>query len=543
MSGKSSQSRSSRNVARGASISGRSRLSSVKTKISTTTTKTNGGQVADDDNNHTKFQIDKVLYNLYGDISSALRRCEITPKKEMPRSVIESDLSNCSSSTTNTTANANSIQERKSEVILECLKTFMSEQSDDFTNAVIDGLKECGADVITLAPPTPLASQINDNNLNESRMIDNFDVRTQMQSPSTPIASQQLQARQQFSEFALPSSVSSRRLNLSPSQKPSSQHTYRTPSGAYRTPQNSAFEFDVSQRAATNKIWSQAFGSGVSTVQPIMQNTSGHSDRLDFVTPLSGSGTFRPTAMTNTRNTPIECSYRDYSFNISTEINPHLEFDSVGVSRFAGDIGKHSNNSANKYANPFKSIQSDIKLCKSNSKHNRTEAMNTLSMMTQAVSATNERTQVTTPAAVAPAAAQIKLDCQRQRMSNEKRQTQTMQRNEKQNNKKEKFRSQLAEFYQSEKFQRLHRIANSVCGASVSKMAKAPSENAHNGTNEKSMSSSAAAANPNDIKISSVAANTSGATSGVSGGNDGASATSVSRDTNTCVLQPPPGFT
>lgn len=512
---------------RNRSAPGCSRQRSVRTRFSATTSNLNDGQAADcvDDS---IFQIDKVLYNLYSDIASALRKCEMSSAMERPRSVLDSDMSYCTNISDSSSSVSKSLEDRRNEAILECLKEFMGEQTNTFTEAVIDGLRERAVDLITLPTETHSSQTIP----NDEQLMASLD------PCALPNSQSEKQQRPIASEFAVPSRVGSPESQLSvilPSQKSFSQMFSRTMmSGVYETPHNSQFEFDASPIPATSQldnIWSQSFGEA--SPQPITQNSHFRGDRFDFISPLSGAcPSFRPSDMA-TSNTDIPSGRSHSLFNISTQINPHLEFDTVRANRNGAggtDGGTQSNNSENKYAKPFNSIRTDTKLCKSNPI--RAGAVNTMPL-TATTSAEIERTQASRSAAAAPVPRrepESGVRCSTT-SNNVNRQTQSKQQSEKRT-KRNKLQSQLTEFYQSEKFQRLHRIANSVCSASTPKTSTAPKRI------ERNISTSASAKNLyNDS--SSMVANTLDATSGAPKDNDDAPLSPLSE---TCLLPPPPGF-
>lgn len=507
-----------------------SRPRSAKTRFSTTTSNQNDNHVADvvDDS---IFQIDKVLYNLYSDIASALRKCEMSTAPERPRSVLHSDTSYCSniSDTSNGSVSKN-LEERQNEAILDCLKEFMGEQTNIFTEAVIDGLRDRAIDLITLPSETHLSQIIP----NDGRLIDNMDPCTLRNSQSAK------QQRPIISEFAVPSSVGnpeSQLSVLSSSPKSFSQMFNGTMmSGVYDTPRNSTFEFVASPMPATSQldnIWSASFGEALP--QPITQNSHFRDDRFDFISSLSGAcPSFRSSNMAS-NITDIPSGRSRSLFNISTQINPHLEFDTVRANRNGAggsDAGTHSNNSENKYAKPFNSIQTDTKLCKSNPC--RADVLNTMPI-TPTTSATIERTKTSHSAAAAaasPPRREPESGVQRSTTSNDVNCPTPSKKQSEKRSKRNKFQSQLTEFYQSEKFQRLHRIANSVCDASAAKASAVPKPI------ERTISTSTFAKNLNN-ETSSIVANASDATSGAPKDNDDATVSPLSE---TCLLPPPPGF-
>lgn len=549
MAGKLTHGQSERN----GRVSGHSRSSSAKTKFSATTSNKNGGQT-DDVVDDALFQVDKVLYNLYGDIASALRNCEMSGSKETPRSILDGD-SSYNSIISNTSCSSRNLLDRQSEAILDCLKAFMSEQSNIFTEAIVEGLRVHAVDLITLPAESQL-SQINEIISGENRLIDNLDPYAPFNSHLAAIENPQQSQRSEnpvqpsqrsaiFSEFAIPSSVRSVGSQLSvisSDSKSLSQRSYRTIGSVYETPQNSLFEFDRSSpRPATPRLdnnWSQCFNGA--SAQSIMQEPNFYNDQRVFISPLSPTcPSLRSSAMVsnnnnnNNRNEPNESSHS--LFNISTQINPHFGFDSVRVRGASGSNSTvHSNNSKNKYAKPFKSIQSDSKLGKSISKHSRTEVMNT--PLTKETPATIGRTHAT--AAAMRGFPEREFDFQRSKTAhNVNRQIQSKQRIEKQN-RDDKF----TEFFQSEKFQRLHRIANSVCDASVSKIPPASNEEACDAPDPRTVTVNVSLTNDNN-ENSSIAANASSdATSSASKRNADALSAPLSPYLDTCVLPPPPGF-
>lgn len=513
---------------RNRSASGCSRQRSVRTRFSATTSNLNDGQAADvvDDS---IFQIDKVLYNLYSDIASALRKCEMSSAIERPRSVLDSDMSYCSNISVTNSSVSKSLEDRRNAAILECLKEFMGEQTNTFTDAVIDGLRERAVDLITLPTETHSPQSIP----NDEQLMANLVPCAQPNSQS------EQQPRPIVSEFAVPSRVGSPESQVSvilPSQKSFSQMFSRTMmSGAHDTPHNSQFEFDASPIPATSQldnIWSQNFVEA--SPQPITQNSHFRGDRFDFISPLSGAcPSFRPSDMA-TNNTDIPSGRSHSLFNISTQINPHLEFDTVRANRNGAggsDGGTHSNNSENKYAKPFNSIRTDTKLYKSNPI--RAGVVNTMPL-TATTSATIERAQASRSAAAAAPVPRREPESgvRCSTTSNDgNRQTQSKQQSEKRT-KRNKCQSQLTEFYQSEKFQRLHCIVNGGCSASTPKTSKAPKPIERNIL----ASTSAKTLNKNS---SSMVANALDATSGAPKDNDDAP---LSPLPETCLLPPPPGF-
>lgn len=490
--------------------SGRSRANSAKTRFSTTISSTS--DVVDD----SIFQIDKVLYNLYGDIASALRACETIVMKARPRISPDADMSYGSSISVSTISSHSTgyLEERQNEAIMECLRGFMDEQTNIFTEAIIDGLNERAAELITL-PDNSHSSQINEINANEIQMIEPLDPfptpKNQSVARDSPQPSQQSQA---FSMFAAPSSVRSIRSQQSGRSRSASEKSFATTSSVRQTPHYSPFEFDTSAVDRTmpqlDDLWFDE-----SSAQPITPHSNFRDDQVEFLSPfLDTRSQLQPSPTgSNNRLTPSERSRS--LFNISTDINPHLQFDSVRAHRSgAGSSGgrSHSNNSDNKYEKPFKSIQSDTELVESTPKHGRAGTM---------TPSTVERTQVSGSAAAVAASSEAAFSFQRPSTSNDvNRQTQSNQRAAKQS-RKSKFIARSTEYFQSEQFQRLHRRANSVKSSTASS----------DGPNERSA--------PSVVMngASSTAANASGA----SIGND-APLVPLSPFLESCVLPPPPGF-
>lgn len=519
----------------------RSRPSLAKTKFSATTSNT--ADAVDD----SLFCIDKVLYNLYGDMASALRNCEMNAMKDKPRPVLDGDFSFCSN-VSSTSDDSKNLEERQNEAILECLKAFMSTQTNVFTEAVIDGLKERAVDLITL-PTESHSSQINEIIPNENRTIENLDPRvlptSQAAAMGTPEPSQR---NKSFSDFAVPSNVGDVRTQLSvvpSSTKSFSQLSSRSVSVVYGTPQNSPFEFDASPKQATPQlddyIWSNDF-EDEEFAQPFKKNSNFRGDRLDFISPLSGASfSFQPSAMDDSgRYMPSE---RNHSLlSVSTQINPHLEFDSVRANRDDNNDGNSisrtcSNNSENKFAKPFKSIRSDPKVGKSNPTHSRAGEV-------RATPTTSERIRITgSPAASMVVSSGVGMNFSHSTSSNDaNRQTQSKRRIEKQKRKSE-FQARLAEFYESENFQRLHRMANNVSAASASKESTTSNEKARNENTERVIPSTASSSfNHDDNGNHSIAANAS--TDAMSGSlkDNASTSTSLSPFLDKCVLPPPPGF-
>lgn len=376
-------------------------------------------------------------------------------------------------------------------------------------------------------------SRVNGHSSQRSQALSEFEENLNPFAPpngqSAATGNRNLSQRSQNSfEFAIPSSVRSLKSQqsvLSTSQKPFLQKSCRPMSAVYETPHNSPFEFDASPRPRPQSPsdWLQGFGE--TSAPPFTQNSNFRGDRFDFVSPVSAVGSPYHQPSMASANGPIGRSHS--LFNISTQINPHLEFDSVRASRSgAGGSGsRQSNNSENKYAKPFKSIQSDSKLCKSNPKQSRASVVSTPTM-TKATPATIERTQATGSAAqIVAAPSGTQFGFQHSTKSNGvNRQAQSKQRSKKQH-PKDKFESSLMEFYQSEQFQHLHRIANSVCPTTVSRPSTAPNEDASKAK------STLATVSPDNENISNATPS-----------NGVASTVPLSPFPETCVLPPPPGF-
>lgn len=510
-------------------------------------------------------------------------------------SYCSSDISTSSSNISS--YDSKSLGERQNEAILECLEAFMSEQSNVLVEAIIDGLKERPVDLITIASESD-SSQANEVNPNASQVIEDMEPSAPPNGQSSMIGNRHsLQRSQSFSEFTenldpcaspmdqsrvvehssqqslafsefeenvepvaspnghsaamgnrnpsqrsqhsfefvIPSSVRSLKSQqsvLSTSQKSFPQKAHRPMGTVYETPHYSPFKFDASPNSGPQSPldWLQSFGEA--SAQPFTQNSNFRDDRFDFVSSLSAVGSPYHQPLMASTNGPSGHSHS--LFNISTQINPHLEFDSVRAnrSRTDGSDSRQSNNSENKYAKPFKSIQSDFKLCKSNPKQSRAGVVSTPTM-TRATPATIERAQATGSAAqIVAGAAGTQFSFQHSATSDSvNRQAQSKQRSKKQH-PKDKFGSSFMEFYQSEQFQRLHRIANSVCLTTVPKSSTAPNEDA---LKTKSTSATVLPDNDNNEIISN-------ATPNAPANNGVASTIPLSPFPETCVLPPPPGF-
>lgn len=480
-------------------------------------------QSGDQDANDSAFLIDKVLYNLYGDIASAVRNCAMN--------VEDADLSYCSSINRSDSGN---LRQRRNDAIVECLKVFVSTESNIFIEAVIDGLRDSAADLITLptesSPPQTISkcnSRFEDVESfapSSSHVADRGD----QQPPSSPP-----QQSQSFSTFAAPSNadtVPPQLLVVPSSQIKFSQMPYRTPSIGYATPDNSEFEFFACPSVASipmhNEAWTNGFDGA--SFQPFRQHSNSRCDGLDFVSQQSATSVSLPRSTTASNNGDT-ASQRHSLFSVSTLINPHLGFGSARASRSAANSdhgesrsGVYRNNSENKYAKPFKSIRTDSKLRKSNSQHGQIGDPNP---STISFSATCERvTDAATPSVIG-------LNSQYPSTANDSyRQTQSKQCSEKRK-KISEFKAKLKKFYESEKFQQMHRFANRARIASASKTATATSASPLNESDKNAISASSIV-----VECNTVVGRATDATS-----TDALSAP-ISPLPDASVLPPPPGF-
>lgn len=98
-------------------------------------------------NNEPSFKMDRILYNLFGDMSSSIRKCKSSSE--------QTDMSDASDN------NDIVSDEIKNRALIECLTEFLNIQTDLFTEAVLKlGLNHDQSDIISLPSKTPKNIQI-----------------------------------------------------------------------------------------------------------------------------------------------------------------------------------------------------------------------------------------------------------------------------------------------------------------------------------------------------------------------------------------------
>lgn len=543
---------------RNSSTSVRKPTKSTNSKLSITTS--NRSDVDD-----ASYRIDKVLYNLYGDIASALRKCEINAKKQKSPTKFASDSSCCSRSinssaatTNNETPNPQDSEERQTEAMMECLKAFVGEHTnDELIAAIVDGLQERPVELITLPNESQSSASNGIIDADEQQTIANNRIRDN--EPSQP-----------FTEFVVPPPVWT---NVSGS----SQYSFRTTRTKYETPHNSPFEFDMNSQRSTpatlpdNNNWSQLSDGRTLThsITQRQQHSNGRDDQFNFVSPMPNANTpFETFSASGSQFDRSQHRRRQHTphnslFNISTQFNPHLTFDTDFDNRNSGatatapkdDIGNddydyeyddddyddgddygsdtHSNNSENKYAKPFKSIQSDSKVCKSNSKHDHNRIVNRRVTPAAAAATTNQKQQHRPQRTSIGSTSIVSFGPEPKTQTATSRVAQAKQRNGKPF-KNDKFKLQMTEFYRSEQYQRFHRQIKDPPRTASSTVVKSMPPTKHVQLTEHASPSIVLSATENNEETAAVTA--------TNNTNDDDVDDADSAIPDSLILPPPPGF-